>query len=153
VTDSILEVLFAESNRHAAESVGGYDETAFADWGIAIERLAPPRRRSRDYPDQRLPRGLLRDLDRFLALECHTPGSIAIHADGEGKSGGNSGAGWLGAGGEALVVALLMKRHGFEARAALAWVRLANPVAPPPPIAFSPVAEPPTASDDPVSCN
>jgi hypothetical protein len=79
---------------------------------------------------------MLRDLDRFLTLERHTPGPIAMHAGGDrdGNSGEAQGAGWLGVGGEALVVALLMRRHGFEARAALAWVRLANPATPPPPI-------------------
>jgi hypothetical protein len=121
----------------AGAVVGGYKESAFHTYGIEVERLTAAARcrcRRRHPAHHAEPLGsMLRDLDRFLTLESLAPGALAIHGD---RRGGCGGGDWLGVGGEALVVALLMRRHGFDACAALAWVRLAHPASPPPPLAF-----------------
>ena len=91
-----------------ATTSSGYDESAFALRGLAVERLAVPR-------DGVLPSSaLLHDVDRFLTLARLAPGPVAIH--------GGAGLG-LGCGGELLVSSLLIKRYGFDARSAIAWVR------------------------------
>ena len=89
-----------------ATTSSGYDESAFALRGLAVERLAVPR-------DGVLPSSaLLHDVDRFLTLARLAPGPVAIH--------GGAGLG-LGCGGELLVSSLLIKRYGFDARSAIAW--------------------------------
>ena len=110
-----------------AAASAGYDESAFAQRGLAVERLAVPR-------DGALPaRALLRDVDRFLTLARLVPGALAIH--------GGDGAG-LGYGGELLASSLLIKRHGFDARSALAWVRVTHPAVAPRPVGLSLVPSP-----------
>ena len=99
------------------------DDSGFERRGMAVERLVIGRGGGIQ------PSGaLLRDVDRFLTLARLAPGAIAIHGDG--------GPG-LGCGGELLVSSLLIKRHGFDARSALAWTRMAHPPAVPRSLAFS----------------
>ena len=108
---------------YALGQLESYDDSAFSERGMAVERLAVSR------GDGVLPSGvLLRDVDRFLTLARLAPGAIAIHGD--------DGPG-LGCGGELLVSSLLIKRHGFDARSALAWTRMAHPPAAPRSLAFS----------------
>ena len=119
----------------AAWASSGYDESAFAGRGMAVERLGVSR------CDGGLPNGaLLRDVDRFLTLARLAPGAIAIHGD--------DGPG-LGSGGELLVSSLLIKRHGFDARSALAWARMAHPPVTPRVLAFSlaPMSAPPPVAE------
>jgi hypothetical protein len=119
----------------ASEGSSGYDESAFAGRGMAVERLGVSR------CDGGLPSGaLLRDVDRFLTLARLAPGAIAIHGD--------DGPG-LGSGGELLVSSLLIKRHGFDARSALAWARMAHPPVTPRVLAFSlaPMSAPPPVAE------
>ena len=124
--------------RAASSTEGVYDKGAFAAHGIAVERLGeglaagPPALCGR----------LLRDMDRFLTLATLSPGPIAIH----GPAGVGAG---LGAGGELLASSLLIRRHGFDAAAALAWLRIAHPPAQPRMPAFTVVPAPPAL--DPVS--
>jgi hypothetical protein len=99
-------------------------EEAFQERGIAVERLCDRCGEGERGPPGGL--GMLRDLDRFLTLSRLAPGAIALHGRGVG----------LGPGGEALTTALLMRGHGFSARAALAWTRLVHPAAPSPPVRF-----------------
>ena len=84
---------------------------AFASRGMAVERLG--------WDLERRPERLLQEADRFLTLARLAPGAIAMHGPGAG----------LGRGGEVLAAALLVKRHGFRARAALAWLRITHPAA------------------------
>jgi hypothetical protein len=109
-------------NEQAAASTA-YDESAFVDRGMAVERLAVI------HGDGSLPSGaLLRDVDRFLTLARLAPGAIAIHGyDGPA----------LGCGGELLVSSLLIKCHEFDARSALAWTRMTHPPVVPLALAFS----------------
>ena len=88
-----------------------YDAAAFASRGMAVERLGGDL--------ERRPERLLQEVDRFLTLAQLAPGMIGIHGADEG----------LGNGGEMLVASLLIKRHGFRARAALAWLRITHPAA------------------------
>jgi hypothetical protein len=98
--------------------------------GIAVERLvAGP-----SHPTS----ALLRNVDRFLTLARLAPGAIALH----GPPGGDGGPG----GGEMLVSALLIREHGFDARAAIAWVRLAHPSSPPPFLTFAIESKPVAAA-------
>ena len=91
-------------------------EDAFEERDMAVERLACQGG------------AMLHDVDRFLTLARLSPGPVAIH--------GLQGPG-LGSGGEVLVSSLLMQRHGFDARSALAWLRVCHPPAPPRVLAFS----------------
>ena len=88
-----------------------YDAAAFASRGMAVERLGGDL--------ERRPERLLQEADRFLTLAQLAPGMIGMH-------GADAG---LGRGGEMLVAALLIKRHDFRARAALAWLRITHPAA------------------------
>jgi hypothetical protein len=111
------------AGRQVAAASSGYDESAFAGRGMAVERLGVSRY------DDGLPSGaLLRDVDRFLTLARLAPGAIAIHGD-DGPA--------LGSWGELLVSSLLIKRHGFDARSALAWARMAHPPVTPRVLSFS----------------
>ena len=101
-----------------------YNERPFAAHGVAVERLAA-RRAPGAPPDG----ALLRDTDRFLTLARLAPGPVAIH--------GGPGAAGLGPGAELLAAALLITRHGLDAAAALAWLSIVHPPAPPRPLAFS----------------
>jgi hypothetical protein len=101
------------------------DPAAFSQRGIAVECLAGGAGAG----------ALLRDIDRFLTLARLAPGPIALHGPGIG----------LGAREEVLAVALLVQRHGFDGRAALAWLRIAHPPAPPPLLALSLAPLPPPA--------
>jgi hypothetical protein len=90
-----------------------YDDDAFASRGMAVERLGG---------DLELrPQRLLQEVDRFLTLARLVPGMMGMH-------GADAG---LGSGGEMLVSSLLIKRHGFRARSALAWLRITHPPAGP----------------------
>jgi hypothetical protein len=97
-----------------------YDPAAFFERRIAVERLAAA-------PPAAGGGALLRDVDRFLTLTRLAPGPVALHGPGVG----------LGPGGEVLATALLVQRHGFDGRAALAWLRITHPAAPPPLLALS----------------
>ena len=101
-----------------------YNERPFAAHGVAVERLAA-RRAPGAPPDG----ALLRDTDRFLTLARLAPGPVAIH--------GGPGAAGLGPRAELLAAALLIIRHGLDAAAALAWLSIVHPPAPPRPLAFS----------------
>jgi hypothetical protein len=85
-----------------------YDD-AFTSRGLAVERLGG------DLELQ--PQRLLQEVDRFLTLARLVPGMIGIHGEDVG----------LGGGGEMLLSSLLIKRHGFRARSALAWLRITHP--------------------------
>ena len=99
------------------------DDSAFEEQDIGVERLACLGL------DGSLPnRALLHDVDRFLTLARLAPGPVAIY----GRQGTR-----LGGGGEVLVSSLLMQRHGFDSRSALAWLRVCHPPAPPRVLAFS----------------
>ena len=91
------------------DAAATYDDDAFASRGLAVERLGG----DLDLRPQRL----LQEVDRFLTLAQLVPGMIGIH-------GADAG---LGSGGEMLVSSLLIKRHGFRARSALAWLRITHP--------------------------
>ncbi len=122
----------AANDDDACADVGGYDHSAFEERGMAVEILAVQR------VDGATPNSLLRHVDRFLTLARLAPGAVAIH--------GGDDVG-LGSGGELLVSSLLIKRYGFDARSALAWVRLTHPPATPPLLSFSlvPLATQPIA--------
>jgi hypothetical protein len=112
-----------------SEARRGYDDSAFHQRGIAVEHLAP------HAGEGAPPTGAtLRAVDRFLTLARLSPGPVAIHG----------GAAGLGGGGEVLVSSLLIQRHGFDGRTALAWLRIASPPRPPPELVFS-VAAPSSA--------
>jgi hypothetical protein len=96
---------------------------AFQQRGIAVERLAAAPAAAPG------PAAIIKDIDRFLTLARLAPGPIALHGPGPGAG--------LGAGGEVLAAALLVQRHGFDGRAALAWLRIAHPPAPPPVLTLS----------------
>ena len=91
------------------DAAATYDAAAFASRGVAVERLGGDL--------ERRPERLLQEVDRFLTLAQLAPGMIGIH-------GADAG---LGSGGEMLVASLLVKRHGFRARAALAWLSITHP--------------------------
>ena len=81
---------------------------AFDARGIAVEDLPLDGGAAGD--------GLLRGIDRFIALLLRAPGAVAVH-------GGPAGLGRAAA----LIAAYLISKHGFEAEAAVAWLRLAHP--------------------------
>jgi hypothetical protein len=58
--------------------------------------------------------GLLRAVDRLLTLARTAPGAVAIHGSGGGEE-------------EVLLAAYLIRLHGFGAREAVAWARMAHP--------------------------
>jgi hypothetical protein len=93
-----------------SDAPAAYDEAAFAARGIAIERLG-------DELELR-PERLLHEVDRFLTLARVAPGALGMHG---GREVG------LGRGGELLVSSLLIKRHAFRARPAIAWLRITHP--------------------------
>jgi hypothetical protein len=112
-------------------------DAEFAARGMAVEWMEVSR-------DER-PGSLLRSVDRFLTLAGLAPGALAIHGDGAAVAGGGAAAGGgLGGGAEVLVSALLIKRFGFRARSALAWLRITQPSAARPALRFSvlPVDDP-----------
>ena len=116
----------AEADEHETlnKRSGHYDDDAFVSRGLAMEELA-----LRGYDSATQPVAVpMRDIDRFLTLSLRAPGAVAIH--------GPAGTA-LGAGGETLVTALLVQRHGFDGGAALAWLRIAHPPAPPAHLSFS----------------
>jgi hypothetical protein len=111
------DLIHAHGTKPACGSSAAGCDGAFEACGVAVERLGAR------------PRGAaLRDVDRFLTLARLAPGAVAVH--------GAVGTG-LGAGGELLVTALLVARHGFDAAAALAWLRIAHPPAPPRVLSFA----------------
>jgi hypothetical protein len=92
-----------------------YDACPFAARGIAVEDLAaaaPPAACSAG--------SLLRTADRLLTLAGATDGLIAIH-------GGASGAGRALGPAAAALASYLVSQHGFPAKAAVAWLRIAAP--------------------------
>ena len=107
------------------DAAASYDEGAFGASGIAVERLGA----KLDEQPQRL----LQEVDRFLTLARLAPGMVGMHGGDEGG---------LGRGGELLVSSLLIKRHGFRARSALAWLRLTHPSAALPACRFAIVDRP-----------
>ena len=84
-----------------------YDRAAFAAHGIETE----------DMPLDGCNPNLLRTMDRFLAVAAAGQGAIALHS-GSGPARGLSGA---------LVAAYLVRHHGFNAEAAVAWIRMVHP--------------------------
>jgi hypothetical protein len=116
-----------------AERRSTYDERAFTAHGVAVERLAA-RRTPGAPPDG----ALLRDVDRFLTLARVSPGPVAIH-------GGPAAAG-LGPSAELLATALLIHRHGLDAPAALAWLRIVHPPAAARPLSFALLPPSPAAA-------
>ena len=85
---------------------GKDDWPAFAEHGLAVEPLPL---------DGSCP-GLLRALDRLLALTQGGGGSVALHS-------GADAAGWRAG---ALVAAYLVRRLGFPPDAAIAWIRMVD---------------------------
>ena len=107
---------FSDDDEEADESwvqgYAGYDETAFDEAGLVVERICM------DRDSRNSPAALLSSADRFLTLARLAPGAVAIHGgDGDG----------LGDDAELLVSSLLIKDHCFDARSALAWIHLAHP--------------------------
>ena len=84
-----------------------YDRPAFAAHGIATE----------DLPVDGTSPDLLRAMDRFITIAGAAPGAVALHS-GPGPARSLAGA---------LVAAYLVRRLGFSAEAAVAWVRMVHP--------------------------
>ena len=83
-----------------------YDASALLERGVGVEVLAADVRSGR----------LLADTDRVLTLARAAPGAIALHGAGGWEEG-------------LLLSAYLIRLHGFPAREALAWARMAHPAA------------------------
>ena len=81
-----------------------YNKSAFASYGIRTYDLGLNNS------------GLLKALDRFLAITEAAPGCVAIH-------GASQELGLLGA----FVVLYLTQKHRFDAMCALAWIRMVCP--------------------------
>ena len=94
-----------------------YDESAFVLAGMAVEELAMP---------DEIPVHMLQRIDRFLTLLALSPGPVVVHSDGMG----------LGPA-EVLASAYLIRRHGMQARAAVARVRMVHPATRIPGLLFS----------------
>ena len=109
-----------------------YDPAAFRQRGIAVERLPAPA----PAPAPARSSALLRGIDRFLTLARLAPGPVALHGPGMG----------LGPWGEMLAAVLLVQRHGFDGRAALAWLRIAHPPASSPHLSLAPAPAPPSCN-------
>jgi hypothetical protein len=102
-----------------------YDAAAFAARGVGVEALAANARSGR----------LLAAADRLLTLARDAPGAIALHGAGAWEEG-------------LLLTACLIRLHGFPARPALAWARMAHPAAHSAPAfraAYAPAAQAPPA--------
>ena len=84
-----------------------YDPTALAERGVAVEVLAGGTQDGQ----------LLAAGDRLLTLAQAAPGAIAVHGGGGWEEG-------------VLLSACLIRLHGFRAREALAWTRMAHPAGP-----------------------
>lgn len=84
-----------------------YKPAALAQHGAAVEALLADARSG----------GLLASVDRLLTLARAAPGAIALHGLGAWEEG-------------LLVSAYLIRLHGFPAREALAWARMAHPPGP-----------------------
>ena len=97
-----------------------YDTGSLQARGIAVERVDADAAR-RD--------ALMRTVDRLLTLARLAPAPIAVHGSRPGAGGA------LGAGAEVAVSALLMQRHGFPAKPALAWLCINHPGRPVPALA------------------
>ena len=85
-----------------------YDTNPLSAAGIEVEELPVG------------PTDLLAAVDRFLTLCTAVPGCVALELD----SGSDQDVV------EALVAAYLMRRHGFPAAAAVAWIRMVHPPTP-----------------------
>jgi hypothetical protein len=83
-----------------------YDASALAASGMGVEALAADAQSGR----------LLAATDRVLTLARAAPGAIALHGAGGGEE-------------DLLLSAYLIRLHGFPARQAIAWVRMAHPAA------------------------
>jgi hypothetical protein len=81
-----------------------YDPAALATHGAAVEVLRA---------DLRC-RGLLASIDRLVTLARTAPGAVALQGLGAWEEG-------------LLLSACLIRLHGFSAREALAWARMAHP--------------------------
>jgi hypothetical protein len=86
-----------------------YSAEGFQARGIEVEDL--------DFGDD-VQRSMLGNIDRFLTLARCTPGAIAVHGAGHGLGLVST-----------MVAAHLISAHGFPARAAVAWLRIASPAA------------------------
>jgi hypothetical protein len=103
-----------------------YDPCPFTARGIAVEDIATP---SCATPADAAG-SLLRTADRLRTLARATDGLIAIHGDSSGDGG------HLGPAAAALA-SYLVSQHGFPAKAAVAWLRIAARLEPGPPAAQS----------------
>ena len=81
-----------------------YDPAALAERAIAVDLLAADPRSG----------ALLDAIDRIVTLARAAPGAIALHGTGAWEEG-------------LLLSACLIRLHGFQAREALAWARMAHP--------------------------
>ena len=97
-----------------------YDTWAFEQHGISVENLpVSGHDDADDLADVAAVAGMLSAADRFLTLTDLAQGAIAVHGCGDDGS--------LGAGGRLLVQMYLMRRHGFGAGDAAAWILMAHP--------------------------
>jgi hypothetical protein len=94
----------------AAGAGAPYDASALEARGMGVEALAADARSGR----------LLAATDRVLTLARAAPGAIALHGAGGWEEG-------------LLLSACLIRLHGFPARQAVAWARMAHPAAHPAP--------------------
>ncbi len=84
-----------------------YDASVLEARGIGVEVISADARSGR----------LLAATDRVLTLARAAPGAIALHGAGGWEEG-------------LLLSACLIRLHGFSAREAIAWARMAHPAAP-----------------------
>ena len=97
---------------------GNYDDGPLRAAGIDVEDLPV---------DPTCPYRLLPAVDRFLTLARSCPGAIALHGGAQRGCGcGDPGAEDLG-GVEVLASAFLIRRHGLDGAAAVAWFRMVHP--------------------------
>ena len=93
----------------AASSAASDDAAGIEDHGITAEVLAADARSGRQ----------LASVDRVLTLARAAPGAIALHGCGCGEE-------------VPLLLAYLIRLHGFSARQAIAWARMTHPRSPVP---------------------
>jgi hypothetical protein len=105
-----------------------YDAAPFLNHGIAVEEMP-------DASTDAAPASLLRSIDRFLTLAQLAPGAIAVHCD-------EYGLGQV----EVLIAAYLIRRCGFPALSAVAWLRMLHPAAHVPSLRFLTHAQQPSAT-------